>query len=63
MDEIVKRDQAPAGWEEALAISEAQADAGDTVPASVVHKLIRDTIARLASRRDRKRDDGAERNR
>ena len=37
----------PAGWLEALAESEAELAASLTVPASVVHQRIRDTIARI----------------
>jgi len=62
MDEIVKRDRAPAGWEEALAISEAQADAGETVSADVVRQHLREGLARLEARlaRRRKRADKAD---
>jgi hypothetical protein len=42
---------APAGWLEALAESEAQLAAGQTVPADTVHQGLRDSIARPEAKR------------
>ena len=41
----------PAEWLEALARSDAQLAAGLTVPAQVVHRRIRDCIARIEEKR------------
>jgi hypothetical protein len=43
---------APPGWVEALDESEAELDAGvPTVPAKVVHQMIRDSIARIRAKK------------
>jgi hypothetical protein len=53
MDDTPHRTEAaPAGWLDALAESEAEIDAGVlTVPAEVVHQMIRDSIARIRARK------------
>ena len=52
MDEIAPTThQAPAGWLEALARSDAELAAGKTVPASAVHRRIREAIARMEEKR------------
>lgn len=43
--------QVPAGWLEALARSDAEIAAGLTVPADVVHRRIKETIARIREKR------------
>lgn len=42
--------EAPAGWLEALAESEADLAAGRTVPGEVVHQLLRESMARLEAK-------------
>jgi hypothetical protein len=51
MDDTPHRSEAPAGWLEALARSEAELDAGLTVPAETVHQRIRDSIARIEAKK------------
>ena len=52
MDEIAPTNRpAPAEWLEALARSDAELAAGLTVPAKVVHRRIRDSIAWIKANR------------
>ena len=51
MDDTAHRAEAPAGWLEALAESEAELAAGQTVPAEAVQQRLRDAIARLEADR------------
>ncbi|GEM_PF-5253074 len=52
MDEITHTTRPdPGGWLEALARSDAELAAGLTVPAEVVHRRIRDCIARIEEKR------------
>jgi len=51
MDDIPTPAIAPAGWLEALARSEGELAAGQTVPGEVVHQRIRDAIARIEAKR------------
>ena len=52
MDENVPITSAvPAGWLEALARSEAELAAGQTVPVATVHRRIRESIARIEANR------------
>jgi hypothetical protein len=55
MDDTPHRPEAPAEWLEALARSDAQRAAGQTVPAEAVHQRIRDTIARIEARQPKRR--------
>ena len=48
MDET--KPHAPPGWLEALAESEAELAAGQTVPGEVVRRRLRDSIARLEAK-------------
>jgi hypothetical protein len=50
MDDIPVSTQAPAGWLEALARSEAQLAAGLTVPGDAVRKRLHDALVRLEAR-------------
>ena len=47
MDESAKHAEASKGWLEALAESEAELAAGQTVPGTVVRQHLLDSIARL----------------
>lgn len=49
MDNAPHPNPVPAGWLEALAESEAQLAAGETVPGATVRQGLRDSIARLAA--------------
>ena len=52
MDEISHTThQAPAEWLEALARSDAELAGGLTVPAEIVHRRIRECVARIEERR------------
>jgi hypothetical protein len=51
MDDTPHRTEAPAEWLEALARSDAELAAGQTVPAEAVHQRIRDAIARIEGKR------------
>ncbi len=51
MDDIPTPAPVPAGWLEALARSEEELAAGQTVPGEVVHQRIRDAIARIEAKR------------
>ena len=52
MDEIIPTTRpVPAGWLEALARSDAEVASGLTVPAAVVHRRIRDSLARIEEKR------------
>ncbi len=52
MDEITHTTRpVPAEWLEALARSDAELDAGLTVPAEVVHRRLRDCIGRIEEKR------------
>ncbi len=52
MDEITATaPQVPADWLETLTRSDAELSAGLTVPAEVVHRRIRDCIARIEDKR------------
>ncbi len=53
MDDIANR-AAPPGWLEALAEGEADIAAGRIVPAETVHRLIRESLARLEERQAEK---------
>jgi hypothetical protein len=50
MVDTTNRTEAPAGWLEALAESEAQLAAGQTVPGEAVRQGLRDSIARLETK-------------
>lgn len=53
MDDIPRQTaEAPAGWLEALARSEAQIAAGQTMPLEPVLNRLRASIARMKARRD-----------
>lgn len=44
-------DNAPPDWLEILEESEAELDAGQSVPAEIVHRELRESIARLEAKR------------
>jgi hypothetical protein len=50
MDDNSPQIQAPQRWIDALARSEAQVAAGDTVPSTVVWQHIQESLARLEAR-------------
>jgi hypothetical protein len=52
MDDQDTTARAPAGWLEILAESEAELEAGQTVPAEVVRQMLRDSIARIKAGQD-----------
>jgi hypothetical protein len=52
MDDTPNRTDAPAGWLEILAESEAQVAAGQTVPGEVVRQHLLDSIARLEAKQN-----------
>ena len=47
MDDTAHRPETPTGWLEALAESEAELAAGQTVPGEAIRQRLRDAIARL----------------
>jgi len=51
MDENATHAEAPAGWLEAIAESEAELAAGLTVPGDVVRQRLLDSIARIEAKR------------
>lgn len=51
MDDTPHRIEAPTEWAEALARSDAEFAAGQTVPAEAVHERIRNAIARIEAKR------------
>ncbi|WP_158932086.1 hypothetical protein [Acidisphaera sp. S103] len=52
---------APAGWLEVLAESEAEAEAGLSVPGEVVRQGLLDSIARMEAKADARKDKAAAR--
>lgn len=50
-DTPARTETAPTGWPEALAESEAEAEAGLFVPGEVVRQDLRDSIARMQAKR------------
>ncbi len=50
MVDTTQRAKAPAGWLEALAESEAEAEAGLFVDGDVVHRELREAVARLEAK-------------
>jgi hypothetical protein len=50
MDNPEHRTETPTGWLEALAESEAELAAGETVPGEVVRQRLLDSIARIEAR-------------
>jgi len=50
MVDTANRTKAPAEWSEAIAKSEAQLAAGETVPATLIRQRLRESIARLEAK-------------